>query len=97
MPRVFISYRRDDSAAHAGRIYDRLRDHFGAGPGSYFDFETLSFHVPTIGSAACAERANPINKITAGSLSDFNKRFSMLFLLSCRTGQCVFTRALCGL
>ena len=30
MPRVFISYRRDDSAAHAGRIYDRLRDHFGA-------------------------------------------------------------------
>ena len=29
MPRVFISYRRDDSAAHAGRIYDRLRDHFG--------------------------------------------------------------------
>lgn len=30
MPRVFISYRRHDSAAHAGRIYDRLRDHFGA-------------------------------------------------------------------
>ena len=30
MPRVFISYRRDDSAAHAGRIYDRLRDQFGA-------------------------------------------------------------------
>ena len=29
MPRVFISYRRDDSAAHAGRIYDRLRDRFG--------------------------------------------------------------------
>ncbi len=28
MPRIFISYRRDDSAAHAGRLYDRLIDHF---------------------------------------------------------------------
>lgn len=30
MPRIFISYRRDDSAGHAGRLYDRLRGHFGA-------------------------------------------------------------------
>lgn len=30
MPRIFISYRRDDSAGHAGRLYDRLRAHFGA-------------------------------------------------------------------
>ena len=29
MPRVFISYRRDDSAASAGRLYDRLRERFG--------------------------------------------------------------------
>ena len=29
MPRIFISYRRDDSAAHAGRLYDRLEGHFG--------------------------------------------------------------------
>ncbi len=28
MPRIFISYRRDDSAGHAGRLYDRLIDHF---------------------------------------------------------------------
>ena len=26
---IFISYRRDDSAASAGRLYDRLVDHFG--------------------------------------------------------------------
>lgn len=26
---VFISYRRDDAAAHAGRLFDRLRDRFG--------------------------------------------------------------------
>ena len=29
MPLIFISYRRDDCAGHAGRLYDRLRDHFG--------------------------------------------------------------------
>jgi len=28
-PRVFISYRRDDAAAHAGRLYDALVDRFG--------------------------------------------------------------------
>lgn len=27
---VFVSYRREDSAAHAGRLYDRLSAHFGA-------------------------------------------------------------------
>jgi len=26
---VFISYRRDDTAPYAGRIYDRLKEHFG--------------------------------------------------------------------
>jgi Caspase domain/TIR domain len=26
---IFINYRRDDSAAYAGRIYDRLANHFG--------------------------------------------------------------------
>jgi hypothetical protein len=27
--KVFISYRRDDSAGHAGRVYDRLEREFG--------------------------------------------------------------------
>jgi predicted ATPase/class 3 adenylate cyclase len=27
---IFISYRRSDAAGHAGRLYDRLRAHFGA-------------------------------------------------------------------
>jgi TIR domain-containing protein len=27
--RIFISYRRGDSSGHAGRLYDRLVDHFG--------------------------------------------------------------------
>ncbi len=31
MPRIFISYRRNDSATSAGRIYDRLEGHFGQG------------------------------------------------------------------
>jgi hypothetical protein len=30
MSGIFISYRREDSAAHAGRLYDRLSAHFGA-------------------------------------------------------------------
>jgi len=29
MPKIFISYRRNDSASNAGRIYDRLEGHFG--------------------------------------------------------------------
>lgn len=29
MPRIFISYRRSDSAGHAGRLYDRLRARYG--------------------------------------------------------------------
>ncbi|HKY95806.1 MAG TPA: toll/interleukin-1 receptor domain-containing protein, partial [Kiloniellales bacterium] len=31
MTGIFISYRRDDSAAITGRIFDRLSAHFGAG------------------------------------------------------------------
>jgi hypothetical protein len=27
--KVFISYRREDSAGHAGRLYDYLVNHFG--------------------------------------------------------------------
>lgn len=30
MSRIFISYRRDDSAGHSGRIHDRLVTHFGS-------------------------------------------------------------------
>lgn len=29
MSEIFVSYRRDDSAGHAGRLYDRLSAHFG--------------------------------------------------------------------
>lgn len=31
MSKIFINYRREDSAAHAGRLYDRLESHFGHG------------------------------------------------------------------
>lgn len=27
--RIFVSYRREDSAGHAGRLYDSLQAHFG--------------------------------------------------------------------
>lgn len=29
MPGIFLSYRREDAAGHAGRLYDRLKRHFG--------------------------------------------------------------------
>jgi hypothetical protein len=31
MPKIVISYRRNDSATSAGRIYDRLEGRFGQG------------------------------------------------------------------
>ena len=40
MPRVFISYRRDDTRATAGRIYDHLADAFG-GSNVFIDVEAV--------------------------------------------------------
>ena len=41
MPRIFISYRRDDSAGHTGRLYDRLSDHFGVDQ-VFMDVDTIA-------------------------------------------------------
>lgn len=38
---VFISYRRDDSIAYAGRLYDRLRAHFGDRGQVFLDLDTI--------------------------------------------------------
>ncbi len=40
MPRIFISYRRGDSAGHTGRLYDRLVDHFGQDQ-VFMDIDTI--------------------------------------------------------
>lgn len=40
-PKVFISYRRDDSAGHAGRLFDRLAERFGADQ-VFRDVDTLA-------------------------------------------------------
>jgi formylglycine-generating enzyme required for sulfatase activity len=39
-PGIFISYRRDDSAGHAGRLFDRLGAHFGVGQ-VFMDLERM--------------------------------------------------------
>jgi hypothetical protein len=31
MPEIFLSYRRADAAGTAGRLFDRLSQHFGTG------------------------------------------------------------------
>ena len=41
MPRIFISYRREDTIGYAGRIYDRLASHFGT-ENVFMDVENLS-------------------------------------------------------
>jgi hypothetical protein len=40
MHRIFICYRRDDSIAYAGRLYDRLATHFGP-ENVFMDIDTL--------------------------------------------------------
>jgi parvulin-like peptidyl-prolyl isomerase len=40
MPGIFISYRRSDAAAHAGRLHDRLAARFGA-QAVFMDIDTL--------------------------------------------------------
>jgi formylglycine-generating enzyme required for sulfatase activity len=42
MPRIFLSYRRKDSAGVAGRIYDRLRAHFG-NDAVFMDIDSIPF------------------------------------------------------
>lgn len=49
MPTFFISYRRDDSAGHAGRLHDRLVEHFGR--------ENIFIDVDTIGPGADFSKA----------------------------------------
>ena len=40
MPKIFISYRRDDTGGHAGRLYDRLVQHFGR-ENVFIDVDTI--------------------------------------------------------
>ncbi len=44
MPKIFLSYRRQDSAGVAGRIYDRLRAHFGK-DAVFMDIDAIPFGV----------------------------------------------------
>jgi formylglycine-generating enzyme required for sulfatase activity len=41
MARIFLSYRRDDSSGHAGRLYDRLGQHFGR-DNLFMDVDTIA-------------------------------------------------------
>jgi hypothetical protein len=44
MPKVFISYRREDAAAFAGRVFDQLQSHFGRGA-VFIDVDSIPFGV----------------------------------------------------
>jgi len=44
MSKIFLSYRRQDTAGIAGRIYDRLRAHFG-NDAIFMDIDNIPFGV----------------------------------------------------
>jgi hypothetical protein len=56
MPTIFISYRREDSAGSAGRIYDRLRHHFSA-EDLFIDVDTVQPGVDFIVAIETAVRS----------------------------------------
>jgi TIR domain len=39
-PRIFVSYRREDSAPYAGRLFDSLRAHYGS-PSVFMDIDSI--------------------------------------------------------
>src|SRR3954463_10334202 len=41
MPGIFLCYRREDSGGHAGRIYDRLTQHFGSRQPIFIDVDSV--------------------------------------------------------
>lgn len=52
-PRIFLSYRREDTAGHVGRLRDSLSEHFGAGR-VFMDLESIRIgddFVETLGKA----------------------------------------------
>jgi WD40 repeat protein len=54
---IFISYRRDDTSAYAGRIYDRLQQHFGDRVSLFIDVASInpgSDFVKSIGQAVAS-------------------------------------------
>ena len=44
MPHIIVSYRRSDSAAIAGRIFDRLTSHYGKGS-VFMDIDNIPFGI----------------------------------------------------
>src|SRR5258708_11917422 len=52
----------------------------GAGPGLYLDFAVLSFHVPTVGSAATRVAANPKRANTSFVCRDWRGYGSLAML-----------------
>jgi formylglycine-generating enzyme required for sulfatase activity len=77
MSKIFISYRRADSSAAAGRIYDRLKGYFGAGS-VYMD---ISDHHPSDNWSMHIARALLNAKVTLvligdDWLSELNRRLA---------------------
>ena len=59
MSGVFISYRRDDTAGHTGRLYDHLKRAFGA-DGVFMDFDNIG-RGDTFAETLTASCASPMS------------------------------------
>lgn len=66
MTRVFISYRRDDSAATAGRLRDRLRDALGA-ERVFFDAGSIEAGADFVASIGAAIRRSDAMIVVIGA------------------------------
>jgi hypothetical protein len=62
-PKVFISYRRDDTSGHAGRVYDAVAERLGDA-NVFMDVE-----LKPVVRAARASRASRTRAISSGSRS----------------------------
>ena len=76
MPRILINYRREDSAAYAGRLFDPLSDYFGHDnifididaikPGQDF-IQTISSTIMASGSTASTSASHRPSSARSGS------------------------------
>lgn len=67
MSRIFISYRRDDSAGYVGRLYDRLSEHFGADQ-IFMDIDTIEPGVDFVDVIDKAVDASDVILVVIGKL-----------------------------
>jgi hypothetical protein len=72
---IYLSYRRMDAAAYAGRLFDHLGQHFG--PGSVFrDIDTIRRGEDFAQAIESALNASDVVLVVIGNTWDYGARWS---------------------